>query len=360
MSAVTGSHTVWVYVWEDDNEFNQAPGDPTDATFKIFGVNDTQDTADRSNNAERMFRPFQRGAEQIIEQQFEGSWSANFTLTNTWWLQFFYGAPTSTSVNGDGTAPWEHAYTVQPDVPPKTAHLIQEVHYPDGEVEQTIYQGCAAGSIEFDVSVEDIVEVSIDGNYATETTVSTADGDDMAYGDVSNGIDSQPSSQYRAMHFGNSLLRVDLDEDGTPDAKAAVQDASVSLEGNLEMTNELGTRFATGPQYLQLEPSLDYTNLVTIETKDDEKRAAYGSADASQPQNTMADSQVDAELEFDVGLSDETNSLLLQLNGTLPDDFSQSNVGDPQEVLEDDISRLVGTADVLVTSDQENPPEGAA
>lgn len=360
MSVVTGAYTVWVYIWEDANQFNQAAGEPTDATnWKIFGSQETMDTQDRDNNPERMYRPFDRAAEEILEQAFDGSWSADFTLTNTWWLQFAYGAPSTTAVDesGDGTTDyWEHTYTFDPRDPPKSAHLIEETHYPDGEVQQTIYRGCVASSIDADVSVEDVVGVSIDGAYALEETYSTADGDSLVYGDAASGIAEQPATQYRPLHFGNSYLRLDLDEDGTPEMKSLVQDASVSLEGNVELENELGTRFAAAPSYLNFEFDASYTGLVSVETKAEELKSAYGSQAVTQPQETMADADIDGELEFDAGLAGETNAVVFNLQGAFPDSFSRSNVGSPEDALEEDVDRMVANVETVVTSDQETPP----
>lgn len=353
MSVVTGAYTVWVYIWEDANQFNQPAGSPTDdGNWKIFGSQETMDTQDRDNNPERMYRPFDRAAEEILEQAFDGSWSADFTLTNTWWLQFAYGEP---SVSGTAV-PYTHTYTFDPRDPPKSAHLIEETHYPDGEVQQTIYRGCVASSIDADVSVEDVVGISIDGAYALEETYSTADGDSLVYGDASTGIAEQPATAYRPLHFGNSYLRMDLDGDGTPEMKSLVQDASVSLEGNVELENELGTRFAAAPSYLNFEFDTSYTGLVSVETKTEELKSAYGSQAVTQPQETMADADIDGELEFDAGLDGETNGIVFNLQGAFPDSFSRSNVGSPEDALEEDVDRMVANVETVVTSDQAEPP----
>lgn len=355
MSASSGAHTIWVYRWEDDGEFNQAPGDPTDSTDKVFGANETMDSADRANNPERMFRPFSRAAEEIIETNFEGSWSADFVLANTWWLQFFFGAPTTSSVNDDGSAPWEHTYDTDPSVggSPKSAHLIEETHHPDGSIEQTVYTGVVAGSIDMDVSTEDTVSVSLDGNYADEQTYDDNVSAESPYG----VIGSQPDLSYRPMHFGNSILKLDIDDDGTAESLALVQEAGLGLEGNVEMSYELGTRFPVIPQYLNYEPDIDYTRLVSGNTSPDEKTANYGASYGSStasPQETLTDAAIDGSLEFNANTS-TTNKLVMNIIGAFPDEYSRSNIGDPGEALEDDITRMIEDVTATVESDQETP-----
>lgn len=350
-STATGAHTIWVYVWEDDTDFNQSPGSPSDSTHKIFGTNETMDSQDRENNPERMFRPFNREAEEIIEQQFDGSWSADFTLANTWWLQFFFGAPTTTEVTAGSE--YEHLYETDPRTPPKSAHLIEETHYPGGQIEQVVYTGCAASSIDVDVSTEDTISVSLDGLYAQDHTFLGSDGD-LAYGDASDGIGSQPSTSYRAQHFGNATLSVDLDDDGTADMKRLIQDTSISMEGNVEGEYEIGSRIIAVPSYLQYEPSMDYTGLVGLDIVDGERRNAYGSAAADTQQETMDSSQILAQLEVDNGLGlGDQQQVLFEMSGAFPDSYSRNNVGDPQEALEEDITRMLTNLTVTVTTDTE-------
>jgi len=348
--ASTGAHTIWVYRWEDDGSYNQAPDAPTDSTNKVFGANETMDTADRSNNPERMMRPFQRYAEDIIETQFDGSWSTEFTLANTWWLQFFFGEPTISGTE----APYTFEYDTDPSngTAPKSAQLIEETHHEDGTVTQTVYTGVIASSIDIDVSVEDTVSISIDGEYADETS----------YDDVTNEsplgvIGTQPSLEYRAMHFGNSVLSMDVDNDGTAETRSLIQDAGLSLEGNVELENELGTRFSVIPSYLNYEPSLDYTSLVTGSNADEEKESAYGASYDSlsaSPQETMVDADIDGSLEFDANTS-TTNKMTMNILGAFPEDYSRSNIGDPSETLEDDITRMIENVTVTVESDKEAP-----
>jgi len=351
MSVATGANTVWVWVWEDLNEYNQEPGEPEDDIFKVFGSNESVSSQDRSNNPERMYRPFDRATAEIIETAFEGSWGVDFTLTNPEWIPFVYGNPDVEEDDQENEFTW--TFDLAPRAPPRSAHLIEEIHYPDGEIEQTIYTGAFAGSADVDVSVEDVVDISLDGMYATEETYSTAVGDQLVYGDDENGINEQPETEYRPLHFGNSVLRVDLDEDGSPELKSLVQDASLTLEGNPEMEYELGTRFGGAFSNLAFEPDLTYTNLVGLDIKDEEKKNAYGTQDSRGPEETMDEAAVEAELEIASG-RDGDPEFLFDIIGAFPSDFDRANVGDPQESIEDNIDRMVEDVDITIVTDR-NP-----
>lgn len=349
MSVATGTNTLWVWIWEDLNEYNQEPGDPEDDEYKVFGANEVVSSQDRSNNPERMFRPFNRGARNIIETSFEGSWGSDFTLTNPDWLPFIYGDPEVTTDEDDNSV-W--TFELEPRTPPRSAHLIEEIHYPDQEVEQTIYTGAFASSGDVDVSVEDVVDGSLSGLYATEETYSTADGDQLVYGDDELGLNEQPENEFRPLHFGNSTLRLDLDEDGSPEIKSLVQDASLTLEGNSEIEYELGSRFGGAFSNLQFEPDISYTNLVGLDIKDEEKRNAYGSQASRGPEETMDEAALEGELEFSTG-RDEDPTIQFQLQGAFPESFDRGNVGDPQESIEDNIDRMLQDVIVEVTADRE-------
>lgn len=347
MSASSGANTILVYRWEDDNTFNQDPGNVSDGTNKIFGANESFDSNDFSNNPERQYRPFRRFSEEIIETQFEGNWSTEASLTNTYWLQFFFGRPQSTS----GSGPYTHNYATAPDTPPRSAQIIEETHHSDGFVEQTVYKGCLCSSIDADVSIEDMVTISLDGSYADSVTYDNPSGE-SPYGEIG----SQPNLEYRPMHFGNSVLRMDVDDDGTAETKALVQDATINLEGNVEMGYELGTRFGVIPELLEFTPSIDYTNLVRGSFSGEERKQAYGSAvgtSPATPQETM-EAQIDGELEFNANTS-TSNKLVFNILGAFPEDYERSGVGDPSETLEDDLSRMANEVTATVTADQPSP-----
>lgn len=352
MSAtITGAQQVVTFVFEDTGTFNQDPRTtmPSDSNFKPFGTDETFDSQDRDQNPSRMFRPFNRSADEILEGEFGGSWSMDFTLTNGQWLRFIYGDPTSTSVDSYT----EYSFQFEAQTVPRSAHIIEEIHYEDGNVEQTVYTGCLASSADVSVSVGDPVDVSLSGDYADEITRSTSEGEDLIYGDVSDGIGSQPETDARPLHFGNSDLYMDYDGDGTAERKGLIQDADISFEANAEIENELGTRFGVAPSYLQFEPDMSFTRLITQDIKDEGKRRMYGSSTAEEPQESILDAEMEGELQMDAGLSG-TNKFVFTLSGTFPDSYSRNNVGDPSEPLEEDIDRYIAGISARVDTSKYN------
>ena len=351
MSVATGANTILVYRWEDDGAYAQDPGEVSDTENKVFGAGESLDSQDRANNAERLYGPGSRKTEYILEAQFEGDWSTEFTFSNTWWFQFIFGKPSSTSIVDDtGTPPeYTHTYNTDPTNPPRSAQIIEEIQYPDGTVHQTIYKGVVATSADVEASTEDTATVSLDGFYA----------DEEFYEDPTNGpigkIGTQPETEYRPLHFGNAELLMDLEGSGSVTSKALVQDATVSMEANAEQTYELGTRFTVAPQFLAFEPELDYTALVNADNKDEERRASYGSVTATSPQETIISDDIEGRFDLINALDDENSSAKIKTLGTFPDDFSRANVGDPEEAIEDDVTRPARDIEVTVTADVQTP-----
>jgi hypothetical protein len=343
----TGADTIWAYVYEDDDAYNQAPGDATDSTFKTFGANVTADAIDRSNNSERIFQPFSRTSETVLEGAFDGSLGAGWTLANTWWLQFIFGQPT-VSGNQD---PFTHTYEIDNGNPPRTAQVVEETHYKDGTVEQTVYSGVFAESADMDVSVEDTVSVSLSGSYATEQFFS--DASSSPFGEIG----TQPVREYRPVHFGNSLLKMDVTGSGSVDADALVQDASVSFAANAQGERELGSRILATPSFLQFEPDLSYTKLSdATNTSDEQQVAAYGSTSATTVPDTLSDgNDLEGELLFDAQ-ADLTNKVTVEMDGAFPDSYSRNNVGDPSTTIEQNIDRIVNDVSIVVESNEETPP----
>lgn len=354
MSTATGASEVIVFYFEGSEVFAQDPSsayttssEATPTELLTFGVNETFDP-DSANNPERQYRPFDRQAELILESGFDGSWSADFTVSNWNFLDFFYG---------------DDASSISPDDPPKTFQVVDELQYPDGSIEQTVYIGCAASSFNLDVSVDDVVSCSLDGEYATEKSKlindPNADTNPGTTGDLVLGEsiitdrNGQPERENRPYHFGNATVQLDFGSGKTP--PRGIQDVTLDLEQNLQLEYELGSRFATVPTFLQIEPSLDYTNLVSDSTKDQEKTAMYGDPGANsgegytEPQELLDGAGIAASVNFDTGITDDPN-VTANITGAFPDNFSRSNLGDPQEVLEDDVSRMVDQLTFDVTT----------
>lgn len=348
MVTLTGSRTIWGYLWEDDGSYAQDPGDPSDTDVKAFGDSETVTPPQLSNQSSPLYRPFSRQPTKYLEGGFNGSWGTDFVYTNPWWLCFVYGEPTETD-NGDGT--FTLVFDNDPERPPRTAHLISETHYEDGTVSQTVYIGAAVDSPSFSAAVNDTVNVSLSGFFADQKT----------YQDVADSpipeLESQPDTQFRPLHFGNAELYLDLDQDNTPEFKGLVQNADVSFNTTVNPEYELGTRFAVQKTDLQFEPSLTYSARITTAVRDQERFNFYGdqsnvsSGDPNLPQEEMNGADILGKMEAFSRFED--NRLILDFEEAFPEQYQQAGFADPASAIDANVSRnltsLKATATVGVT-----------
>lgn len=346
MSVLTGGRTIWAYIWEDDGEYAQEPGDPTDSEFKAFGDDEDISEPDADNSVETYYRPFNRQPSEYHEMEYEGTWGTDFIYTNPWWLAFVYGSPTITDNTGTGDG-YELAFSLSPTNPPKTAHLIEENHYQDGTVTQTVYIGAGIDDPSVSTAVQDPMDVSLNGFYADERTYD--DATTSPYGEIG----SQPVTDFSPLNFANAELYLDLSDSGTAEFRGGVQDIDLSFNANIEPDYELGTRFATNKVDLDFEPDLSYTARVKDTIKEEERKNFYGnqvdtSGDAVYPAEEMSD--VDVKGRVELFSRKEDNSLTVNWTEGFPESFTRSNLGDPESAVDDDVDRslleLTATANV--------------
>ena len=329
---LTGSRQIWAYVWEDDGEYAQEPGEVSDNNPKAFGDDEDVNDPDADNSEETYFRPFSRQPSTYHEMEFDGSWGTDFTFTNPWWLAFIYGEPEIT----DNADTWDLEFEESPTSPPRSAQLIEETHYSDGTVEQTVYTGAAVDSPSISTSIQDTLDVSLDGFYADERHYDNASN--SPYGELGE----QPSTDFSPLNFANTELYLDLNDSGDADFRGKVQDVDVSFNSNIEAEFELGTRFATGRAALDFEADLSYTARVSEDLKSAERTSFYGnqvdtSGDATIPAEELSD--VDVIGNVDLYSRKEENSLTLDWGEAFPSTFQRSNTGDPQSAVDDDVDR---------------------
>jgi len=331
---LTGSRQIWAFVWEDDGEYAQEPGEVSDDNPKAFGDNEDISDPDADNSEETYYRPFSRQPSNYHEMEYDGSWGTDFTFTNPWWLAFVYGEPEITENSEEGT--WDLEFTERLTAPPRSAQLIEETHYSDGTVEQTVYTGAAVDSPSISTSVQDTLDVSLDGFYA----------DERLYEDASLSpygiLDEQPDTDFSPLNFANAELFLDLSDSGSAEFRGRVQDVDVSFNASMEAEYELGTRFATDRSALDFEPDLSYTARVTDDLKSEERKSFYGNqvdttGDATIPAEELSD--VDVIGNLDMFSRKEENSLNLEWEEAFPSSFQRSNTGDPQSAVDDDVDR---------------------
>lgn len=356
MVVITGKDTSLVYLWED--HFDQDPDAVTDditMDMFTFGANVTLGTNEGANNAERQFRPGSRQAEYILEQQFDGSWSVDFTLTNPWFLRSMFGTPTSEPDNDTEPTEYEHTFDGQF---PHSLQLVEQVEHEDGRIDHRIYTGCIVSSVDVDVDVEGVAEISVDGAYADELLVTDVNNEEEApYSEY-----DQPGTDHRPYHFGNAKMFIDREGDADPETttmERRIQDASLSMEGNVDIIYELGSRIGADFSPKALEPDLSYTRLLEPEDTQD-IRDMYGGESLDSPADpTMGESDVEVQLQFDNAqtVDDEVdkNIITFVCEGGLVDSYSRNNVGDPESDIEADVDRLISRVWAYAENEEEAP-----
>lgn len=299
MPATAGHDALLGYVWED-NGFRQSP---TDTDIKPFGVDATMTTKEGSNNATRLFNVTDYEAQQIIEQQFDGSWAVDFTVTNPWWLRSIFGTASSA-----GTSPTTHTFDSFPGDP---------IRIYTGNAQTSTYtdlEGCVATSATLTFNIPGTVDVSLEGAYAYERD----DGASFA----------QPTINERALSHHDSKL----DRGGS--TLSFVQSLTVTINTNVEMVPELGDRFAADFRPGRRNTSLEYARVVQ-DTSDQER--VYGGAQSLQDK---VENQVDFFVEATNGKTGtDKNSFRLDFTDVFPDSASRTGIGEDAN-LEDELSEL--------------------
>lgn len=345
MSVLTGSRQIWAYIWEDDGEFAQEPGDPTDEDWKAFGDNEDVSEPDANNSEETYYRPFSRQPSTYHEMEYEGSWGVDFVYTNPWWLSFIYGEPEETDNTADDNG-YDLEWQEDVEKEPKSAHLVEETHYSDGTVTQTVYIGVVVDSPDISTAIQDPLDVSLSGFYVDERTYENATN--SPYGEIGQ----QPDTEYHPLNFANTELYLDLDEDDTAEFRGRVQDLDLSFNSNAEPDYELGTRFGVGTAFLDFEPDLSYTARVTDDLKEDEKTSFYGnqvstSGDAVYPAEEMSDADIKGKVEM--YSRKEDNELIIEFGEAFPSSFQRSNTADPESAIDDSVDRMLTSLTATAT-----------
>lgn len=321
MPSATGHDTRLVYLWEDDGEFNQAVGTPSDEEHKTLGANISVNTLEGSNNALRVFDPNSREASEIIEQNFDGSISVEFTLTNPWWIQAVLGP---LSNGGASSAPY--SYTPDTDVP-QTMHAIVGNDKTGNERTLT---GVFFTSAEISVQMNGEVRVSMEGAYANEEEASPGAG----------SLTEQVTTSKRPMMFHQASLALNGSTQGL------IQNASVSIENNIDGIGELGTRFLVDYSPKVRAITLSFTDIVDDNS---ELTRMYGGETAPQEQVDTSDSLT---FTFDNGeTGGAKNSLAIDLSLAFPNSYGRTGIADPESDLQGNISDMVGEVSCTAEND---------
>jgi len=310
-----GHQTTLSYVHEDAG-FNSSPDDTDN---KPFGYDATLSTFDGSHNAVRVFDPNSREAARVVEQEFAGSFTVDFTLANPWFFQAIFGEP-STS----GSGPYTHTYGDGTGGAPTSLRLFQ------GDANsgfERVLGGCIVSSVDISFDVPGEITVSLSGAYADEPTT-----------DIS--VTSQPTVQREPLMTHHATL----DRDGT--TLSLTQSLSLSIATNDALIYDLGNRRAVAHNPKQYTYDLDYTRIIE-DTTDIER--FYGndttlqdSIDNTAAITITADNQKSGSAQ---------NKVEWQLADVFPTDHSRSGVGDPAAVIEDQLAEIAPTVTVVAEND---------
>jgi len=302
MAGLTGASTPVYYYWEEN--FNQSP---SDSTAKALGGDAVLETDEGSNEAVRVMAPDSSEAADVIERNFDGRFSATWTLTNPWWLQSIFGAPSSS-----GSDPTTHTYDGET---PDSFQLWEGFR---GSTNARVLSGCVPGTLTVTSTVPEKVSVTLEGAYAQEEH------------DTADSLAAQPSLDFRAYKFAEAKLSVDSTKVGY------VQDATLTVTLNTEMINALDDRFPVDFWYGNREPDVEFSKVV--ESGESELETFYGGASTQQSRVTNTAS---LDFEFDNGETGADKEYMkIALSTTLPDRYGHDGMGDPGALVQQQLSRM--------------------
>lgn len=319
MSATQG-HDVRGYYLHEDNGLTT---DPTDSDPKAFGANPQVQNAEGSNNVERIFQFASPEAQKILKQYFEGAWGVSFQVTDPWWLNLFYGPP-STEDNADGS--YTHTWS---DFDPEPIRIPLE-REPSGDVRTLKGAVPASGSIS--LSERGIAEVQLSGAYAVEGINTPA------------SLTDQPAIPNRPWKFGDASLTVD----GT--SQALVQSGSFDFNGLAELVYEWGSDVAVDHAPRTFEPSFQVSKIQDAGKLTDFE-SLYGSAGATEPQTDVAEEALEMTLDNGKAAGSGINKMVITMTGAVPDSVGESGLAQPTEDVINDIAREMRTASIAVTNE---------
>ena len=222
---------------------------------KTFGHGEKITTLSRRNNSEKVYGLGNREAQEIPYKQYEGSLGIDFVLANPWWLTNAIG-----SLNSAGSSPTTHTFTDA-----NTLTSFTTLNDIDLSTDVVVhFLGCVINGFTLSAAVNELVNVSLDIQYANEARTTTP------IADVNETFDLYTFAQ------GS----VDLPSGST---MAKVQNIELSYQNNLEMVYGLGSRLGQeGPV-----KNLDISATTTLAFQDSTYlELFYGSATATGPENT--------------------------------------------------------------------------
>lgn len=316
MSNATAGHQTTLSFLHEDAGYAATPNDSDN---KPFGLDAQANDLNFSNNPTRFYEPNSREAAQVVEQEFAGSWTLDFTLANPWWLQAIFGSP-----NTSGSGPYTHTYGVGTGGSPTSMRIIQG----DENVGfERVLTGCVVQTADITFDVPGDITVSLSGNYADEPE-----------SDIS--VSAQPTVQREPLMTHHAAL----DRDGT--TLEFTQSVTVSLSTGDELIYGLGSRNAVGHNPKALETDLDYSR---IRQNTDDLQRAYGNDSTLQD---SIDNTAAITITADNGKTGSAyNFFEVQMSDVFPSEHSTDGVGDPSADIEDALTEISPTTTIVAEND---------
>lgn len=321
MSNVTTGSDVRVHLLHEDNGFNASP---SDSTAKPLGGNPSVDQAEGTNNAVEVMEPATKTPVDIIEQAFEGAWSVTFEYTNPWWLNWVLGVPTSVD-NADGS----YTYTFDDANDAQSQQIL--IGFEESTSLRTL-QGCVPATASVRPTVDGNAEITLNGAYAEEGVTSPG------------SLTAQPALQHDVMTFAD----VTLSQGGT--VLGYVQNATLDLTTNIELTRELGSRISIDFIQRNLTPRVNWDKFVEAGSTSNLEDMYGGSTSVQE----SVDQSAAVTLTFDNGVSAGSgiNKVAFNLEGTFPNTVGQSPLGDATAAVTETINRNTTGLSVDATNEQ--------
>jgi len=126
----------------------------------------TKVTVKRNNNLERVYGLGSRNSQYTVAKKFEGSMTIDFVLGNAYWLRSVVG----TQGAAVGGAPYTHAFTEADN--PVTLQVMVGTNLGTNDM-VTTYTGVVVKSAKLAMAVNETTKVTLDCDYATESTAFT-------------------------------------------------------------------------------------------------------------------------------------------------------------------------------------------
>jgi len=220
----------------------------------------------RKNNLEKVYGVGSRNATTTVAKQYEGSLSLNFALANG---NFFFGILGTTPTDSPSGDLYTHTY-----VEDNTTFNVPSFSV-DNSIEMgtndmvSTYVSCKINSATISANVNDIVKVSLDTIYKTETLATSTKFTNVA---ETEGV----------FTFANGTIEI---PDGT--TIAAVQSFEMTMTNNLEYLWGVGSRLATAGVEKQrdyaFKISAAFNNITTLLTYFLDGTDSATAPDASTP-----------------------------------------------------------------------------